>query len=73
LEVSADISLGGGDFDQLQVAWMAAAAYAKATGGVVFDDQEAKVRTAAEAREVVQEIERGMPAVEAMLRDLKRP
>jgi hypothetical protein len=63
----------GGDFDQLQVAWMAAAAYAKATGGVVFDDQEAKVRTAAEAREVVQEIERGMPAVEAMLRDLKRP
>ena len=62
----------GGDFDQLQAAWMAAAAYAKATNGVVFDDQEGKIRTAAEAREAVGEIERGMPVVEAILRDLNK-
>src|SRR5581483_10966772 len=39
----------GGDFNELQAAWMAATAYAVATDGVVLDDQEARVRTAAEA------------------------
>lgn len=62
----------GGDLNQLQSAWMAAAAYAKATGGIVFDDEEAKVHTAAEALEMVKDIERGIPIAEAFLRDLKR-
>jgi hypothetical protein len=63
----------GGDFDQLQAAWMAAAAYAKATDGVIFNEEEGKVRNATEAREIVEDIERGMPTVEAILRDLRRP
>lgn len=61
----------GGDFNQLQSAWMAGAAYAKAAGGIVFDDEEGKVHTASEALEMVAEIERGMPIVEAFLRDIK--
>lgn len=62
----------GSDFNQLQSAWMAATAYAKATGGIVFDDEEGKIHTAAEARDIVQDIERGLPTVEAFLRDLKK-
>jgi hypothetical protein len=62
----------GGDLNQLQSAWMAAAAYAKATGGIVFDDEEGKVHTTAEALEMVKDIERGIPIAEAFLRDLKR-
>jgi hypothetical protein len=58
----------GGDFNQLQSAWMAAVAYAKATGGIIFNDEEGKIHTATEARDIVQEIERGMPTVEAILR-----
>lgn len=38
----------GGDLSAMQSAWMAAAAYAAATGGIVVDDQELKVRTAGE-------------------------
>jgi hypothetical protein len=62
----------GGDLNQVQAAWMAAAAYAKATDGVVFDEEERKVRSAVDAREVVQEIERNMPKAEEILRELKR-
>ncbi len=62
----------GGDFDELQAAWMAAAAYAKATSGIVFDDEEGKIRTAAQAREAVQDIERSMPTVEAILQEVKK-
>jgi hypothetical protein len=40
-----------GDFNEMLAACMAAAAYADATEGVVLDDQEAKIRTAAEATE----------------------
>jgi hypothetical protein len=42
----------GGNFNELRAAWIAGAAYAQATGGVVFDDQEGKIRNAAEAIEV---------------------
>jgi hypothetical protein len=62
----------GGDFNQLQSVWMAAAAYAKGTEGIVFDDEGGKVHTAAEACEMVLEIERGIPIIEAFLRDIKR-
>ncbi|SRR6266571_4624351 len=40
------------NFDELRAAWIAGAAYAQATNGIVFDDQEGKVRNAAEAREI---------------------
>lgn len=42
----------GGKKNELRAAWIAATAYAQATDGVVFDDQEGKVRDCAEAREV---------------------
>jgi hypothetical protein len=41
----------GGDFAEMQAAWMAAASYAKATGGVVFDEQAGQILTAADALE----------------------
>jgi hypothetical protein len=47
----------GSDMEGLCAAWMAATAYARATDGVVFDDQETMLRTAVEAREVVREFE----------------
>jgi len=50
---------------------MAAAAYAKATNGVVFDEEAGKIRSAADAQTVVGDIEREMPEMEALLRDLK--
>jgi hypothetical protein len=57
-----------GDFDELQSVWMAAAAYATATDGVVFDPQEGKILTAAKARDAVREIERDRPIMEAAVR-----
>ncbi len=46
----------GGNLDEMQAAWMAATAYAAATNGIVVDDQEVKIRTAAEARLEVENI-----------------
>jgi hypothetical protein len=45
----------GGDFAEMQAATMAAAAYARATGGIVFDAEAGQFLTAAEAFETVQE------------------
>jgi hypothetical protein len=65
-----------GDFNELRAAWIAGTAYAQATGGIVFDDQEGKVRNAGEAREVARvEYETPDPnlhsVVDKVLRDLK--
>jgi len=65
-----------GDFNELRAAWIAGAAYAHATEGVVFDDQEGKLRNAHEAREVARrEFEAPdldvKSAVDTVLRDLK--
>jgi hypothetical protein len=54
-----------GDFAELRAAWMAATAYAHATGGVVFDPQEDKIYNYNQAREAVHDIERNWPAMEA--------
>jgi len=59
----------GGNLNQVPAVWMAAAAYAKATDGVVLDE-EGKLRTAAEARSVVEQVEREMPQIEAILRNV---
>jgi hypothetical protein len=64
------------DFNELRAAWIAGSAYARATDGIVFDDQEGKVRNAAEAGEVARvEYETPDPdvhsAVDQVLRDLK--
>lgn len=60
----------GGDLNAMMAAWMAATAYAQATDGVVFDDQEAKLRSVVEAREVVEDAERDLPAIEQLVQQL---
>ncbi|NVO14131.1 MAG: hypothetical protein HXX10_08855 [Rhodoplanes sp.] len=59
-----------GDLNELQAAWMAAAAYARATNGVIFDYEEGKVYHPPEAIAQVQRIRRDVPHVEAMLREI---
>jgi hypothetical protein len=59
-----------GDFDELQAAWMAGAAYAVATNGVVLDDEGGTFLTAVDARETARKIERDRPKLEAMTREL---
>jgi len=53
----------GGDMEEWQAAWMAATAYAAATGGVVFDGEEGKVHAPEQARQ----------QVAAILRDVRGP
>lgn len=50
----------GGDFAEMQAATMAATAYARATGGIVFDPQAGQFLTASEAFEDVQEDKRAL-------------
>lgn len=52
--------LWGGDFGEMQAACMAAAAYARATSGIVFDPQAGQLLTASQAVQVVQDNERGL-------------
>jgi hypothetical protein len=50
-----------GDFHELEAAWTAAAAYASATNGVVFDDEDGSILTVAEARQAAEKIVRDTP------------
>jgi hypothetical protein len=64
------------NFDELRAAWIAGAAYACGTGGIVFDDQEGKIRSAAAALETARrEYEAPDPdvgsSVDRVLRKLK--
>src|SRR5579872_5593767 len=59
-----------GDIAELQVAWMAATAYARATGGIIFDPEAGRTYSAPEAAKVVSAIERLLPAIEAARRQL---
>lgn len=61
----------GSNLNQVPAVWMAATAYAKATNGVVFDEEQGKIYSAADAQTVVSSVEREMPEMEAMLRQLK--
>jgi hypothetical protein len=54
-----------GDFAELRAAWMAATAYARATGGVVHDPEEERLYDYEGAREAVRAIERDWPVMEA--------
>jgi hypothetical protein len=49
---------------------MAATAYARATGGVVFDPQESKMFTPQQAFEVTRDLEKDRPMYERAMRDL---
>jgi hypothetical protein len=57
----------GGDFDEGLTAYMAAAAYAKAADGVVFDTQDGIVMSPQRALEVAREMKREIPKVKAAL------
>jgi hypothetical protein len=66
------VFIWGGDFNEMQAAWMAATAYARATGGIVFDEEQGQLYDAAQAAQIVHEIVREIPNLEAMIRDLTR-
>jgi hypothetical protein len=51
----------GGDFLALWGAYAAAAAYARATGGVVFDGESGEVLTPDKAADAARDIERDLP------------
>jgi hypothetical protein len=55
----------GGNFKEMQAAWMAATAYARATSGIVFDPQASRLLTAPQAFDVVQDNERVLPQLDA--------
>jgi hypothetical protein len=55
----------GGDFTEMQAASIAAAAYAGATSGIVFDPQASELLTASQAFEAVRDNERVLPQLKA--------
>jgi hypothetical protein len=61
-----------GDSTELQAAWMAATAYARAPDVIVFDHQEGRVFTPLQALEVTRNIERDLPAFEQAMRDFTK-
>jgi hypothetical protein len=60
----------GADFSQLDASWMAATAYAAATGGIIFDHEEGRVFTAQQGRELVAKFVRERPHTEALMEEL---
>jgi hypothetical protein len=62
----------GPDFTALDSAWMAATAYAAATGGVIFDYEEAKIFTPDQARELIRRFEREQPMLDALIKEVTR-
>jgi hypothetical protein len=62
----------GSKQDESLAAWMAGTAYARATNGVIFNDQDSKSRTASESREVVRDIEHPSQTYEEARRELRR-
>jgi hypothetical protein len=51
----------GGDYDELRAAFMAATAYARATGGVVWDGESGEVMSPDRAAEVARDIDAQAP------------
>lgn len=62
----------GSRMDELYAAWMAAAAYAAATDGVVFDHEEGKVFTPRRARDRVAKLMRDRSRLEAIMEAIKK-
>ena len=57
-----------GDVNEMMAALMAAIAYARATGGIVFEAESGRFLTASEAREVLEENKRDLPFFEQDIR-----
>jgi hypothetical protein len=62
----------GGDFSQLDAAWMAATAYAGATDGIIFDHEEGRVFSAQQGRELVAKFVRERPQMLAHMDEILR-
>jgi hypothetical protein len=62
----------GSKQNETLAAWMAATAYARATDGIVINDQDSRLRTAVESVEVVRDIESPSQAYEEARRELRR-
>ncbi len=62
----------GSSFEELQAAWMAATAYAAATGGIIFDHEEGKVLTPQQGRERVAKFASEVPRIKARLEEIKK-
>ncbi len=62
----------GASFAEGAAAWMAATAYARATGGLVFDEQEGRLFSPDEALEVANDLDRTRPDMEAMIENLRQ-
>lgn len=61
-----------GDLAEMHAAWMAAAAYAQAVDGIVFDPQEGKIFTPRQAIDAVRQIEHDMPRMQEAMREIMR-
>lgn len=62
----------GSKQNETLAAWMAGTAYARATAGIIINDQDAQLRTAAQSAEVVRDIEFPSQAYEEAKRELRR-
>ena len=62
----------GGRPGELESAWMAATAYARATGGVVFDTEEGRIFQPDEAAQLVRKIEQNRPLRATISETIKR-
>jgi hypothetical protein len=62
----------GSKQNETLAAWMAGTAYARATVGIVINDQDSQQRTAAQSAEVVRDIEGPSQAYEEARRELRR-
>lgn len=62
----------GSKFEELEAAWMAAVAYAAATGGIIFDHEEGKIFNLEQAREVVRKNVSFAVELDAILEKVKQ-
>lgn len=62
----------GSKENETLAAWMAGTAYARVTDGIVANDQDSRIRAAAESADVVRNIERPSKAYEEARRELRR-
>lgn len=61
----------GPSFKALLGAWIAAAAYARATEGIVFDETEAKLFSPDEALKLARDLQQDIPRLEQQLKELQ--
>lgn len=62
----------GSGFEELKAAWMAATAYAAATGGIIFDHEEGKVLTPQQGRKLAAKFISESPRIKARLEEIKK-